>query len=335
MYVQMFQVAQLAEQQVQGCTLRVSRLETDLAQRTDTLCHQQDTHTSALSSVSAQLADLQTSLDQMHSQQGNALANGEIATHVAQLQTDLRKVQAEFAAVNKAEHSQQEMYSTIAELQREVKVLAQSVSVVSKHDESIMSLTSQVKDLLLVADAVHAGQEGHIELTARVSEVSEQLIRMQIEVKQAYSVASDAHSHASLAGLQPELETLKTQVSGLQTAAADKASVQVQIAQLHSQVAELQLAAKSQATHASTDDIKQDVVALKAQLSQLQASSRKQTSEDDRQRDMQSMRSELAECSKVSLSAEAAVAELAVQLKHAAQQLTALQDELASKSKVQ
>lgn len=386
------QVAQLAEQQVQGCTLRLNRLETEVAQRSEMHRLQHDTQASTVASLSTQLVDLQASLNHMHSQFNNAPTNEQLTATVAELQSNMHKMQAAFADATEDRHRQQELHEQVSELQRQVGFLQESVGGCSKHEENSLSLSSQVKGLLPLVDAVHSGQQAHVQLSTRVDEFDEPLTSVQSALKQFRNaesssaiqqvrqqvdqlanqcrqletdVASDRHSSASVSGLQQEwsvmktqlghlqtatadraavdsnasvlglqqeLSVMKTQVSHLQAAAADQAAVHSQMAQLQTHLTEPQDSAKSQVSHASLNKVKQDVTALRAQVSQLQGSSTKHAAEDRWQRDMQSVQSELAKCTEASRRAEAAVAEHALQLKQAELQLSAMQKELAALS---
>lgn len=353
-------MAQLGEQQVQGCTLRISRLEADLAQRCDSLRHQQDTQATTLASLTSQLGQVQPSLSGDHNQPSGGPANSQLAASIAELQHSVDQMQSATATATANSAQQSKLQEMVAEMQSQIDLLQESVRHVSEHDRSLASLSGQVKELMLATAAVHDAREAHKQLGEKVASIDSQLSSLRVElaaVRSATSDAaksdsvieqlrkqvgqlkvqydqlqmpnsSDAQVKSSLSQLDMDVSVLKTHMSELHSIAAEQAAVHSQLAHLATGVSELQAAAKAQVPHDSAAELRQDVTAIRVQLSQLQGTSH--AAKDSWQQDMQGVKSELAQCSTVARSTEAACAQHATQLNQAELQLAHMQKELSA-----
>lgn len=345
-------MAQLGEQQVQGCTLRVGRLEDDLAQRTDSLRQQHDAQASALASLTALVSSLQNSPGPTVQESADA----RMSAAVAELQARVGELQGVSTDSALIQQSQQELGQQLATLQSHVGQL-QLAGDATEHTEHVAELRSRLKELQFTVEAMDASAASHSQLASRVddmhkqlgvlqsglaqvdgrsntadavSQLSRRMERLDAQLGPLQAAAASDTRHAKSAGVEADLSALKAQLAQLQSRAADQAAMHTQLTRLSTDVAQLQASAKSHDPHSSVIELKQDVQTLRSQLSQLQAQSASQGAKDSWQKDVQGLKADVTHCAQAADRTEAAVAQHTAQLQQAEQHLSSMQKELAA-----
>ena len=306
------QVAQLGEQQVQGCTARITHLETDLKKQVDYLKRQHDDQASSLAGVTAHL-------DQLSSTQHGS-SSEQVAAQLSQLDARVSDLQTAVTATTQKESSvelkhdigvlkdqvqqmhdshagQQKAGSSLEELEREVasvkaavgeehasRVLAESTT--SGLQQDVVVLREQLTQLRIShSEEARDSQQPFLKLEHEMAELSTAVLR----------VTKQAESHRVKA---ETIEALQHDMSGLKA----------KVAQLQSQHS----AAESHEELYSR--IECDMAATKDQLSSFRLQLTQHASQKPWQGESDKLRSELAACVKAASSTEAVVARHATEL---------------------
>ena len=324
----LMQVAQLGEQQVQGCTSRLTHVETDLTQRVDSLKQQHEMQASLL-------LGLQAHVDQLHANlKASSLSSdaGQTASHLSELDGKVTQLQTAVAAHLQGQNDAQEVGLIKTQLQESCasqQETAQSFDSLrlelaavkaelrerngSKHpDESmVLALEQGLAALKLQLEQLSHGQ-GQEASSAQepVRELEQSVALLSSEVHALQSRQQPHASTESIRAVEQRMSGLKAELSQLQTQLS---------------------AAESQTELVS--GLRQEVATLKNQLDSLRSELTQHAGDQSRVEEAQELRSELAACVQTAASTEAAVAQLSTQLSKADRQLAELQSELGRLSK--
>ena len=305
------QVAQLGEQQVQGCTARITHLETDLQHQVASLKQQHDNQASSLAGVKALAEQLRSThgssseqLDAQLSQLGASVADLQTAMTAStqeeasvQLRHDLDVLKDQMQQLHKSHASQEKAGSSLEDLERDLDSVKAAVceSYTGKH----------------LADSITSG------LQEDFSALKEQLNQVR-------------NSHAEEAGktqqpilkLEHKISELNGAVLQLKMQAGDQCveaetckALQLDMAGLKAEVAQLQSQLLAGGTHDKLhSSLERDVAATKDQLSSLRTQLTQHAGHRSWQDESDKLRSELAACVKAASSTEAVVARYGTEL---------------------
>ena len=320
------QVAQLGEQQVQGCTTRITHVESDLVRRMDHIKQQQDTQAMSQSDTTAHIAHLQSQLWDLHDSPSSSQSN----TSLTELRARMDKLQMSLDA-NTAEHADPQLEAGLVALKAEVELLqskqASQDSAARRlasleHDMGLVrteldqlstahaaqqstgtSMLQIERDLSALHDELHQLQEGRVSQdSVGTSRLEQELAAIKAELRQFQSSQAAQHSaDTSLAKLEQTIAAVKTEMIQLH----DHQAAQDSASEMHS-------------------NLKQDVAALKTELNQLTTI---QHSDDRWHEETHQLKCELATCHKAESDTEAAVLKLSTQLSSLEMQLMDLQAE--------
>lgn len=351
MFVSIAQVAQLAEQQVQGCTARIAHLETDLLHQVDSLKQQHHDQASSLVSVKAHLEQLSA----VHQSSGSEQVSAQLNTLEARV-TEMQKLSAAYDkdAGQLAAHLGR-LDKTVTELQ-----------TASTQDKADMQLRSDVNLLKTQMQELHDSCRSHEKAASVMDDLKRDLASVKAET--CDSQTSNHSAESAIAGLQQDLVVLKEQLAQLSVSHAQEASkTQQPVLKLEHTVAELsgavsQLKSRAEGQHLIAETfstLQHDMSDLKAQVAQLQSerairgpsmelysslehnvaatkdqlsSLRKQVAQhaeqDPWREESQKLRSELDACLKAACSAEAEIARHSTKLSSMDTRLADLHAEL-------
>ena len=258
------QVAQLAEQQVQGCTARITHLETDVAHQVDSLKQQQTDQASSLAGVQADLEKLSTAQ--------HASGSEQLAAQLNMLEARVSEMQK--LSVTDDDSGSEQPATRLSRLEATVTQL-QTAPMQDKAGLHLKNEVELLKNQLQELHNTYASQQ-------KAASVLNDLERDVAAVKAALcdSQTSKRSADSTAAGLQQDLVALKDHLSQLSMTHAQEASKTQQpvlelertVAELHGAVAQLE--AQVQEQHAGAEiltTLQQELSDLKAQLGQLQS----------------------------------------------------------------
>jgi len=294
-------VAQLGEQQVQGCTTRIAHLETDLVHRVDSLRQQQDTQAASMSGLTAHLARLQAQVKD--GDKSSSVA--QIAARLAELNGAVLELQT-VSAGGSAKEADSELKSDVDALRGQVSQLRASQAEQQSAGSSLASIEHDIAVLRNELTQLQSSQAAQRPADPALSKLEQDLAALNAELSQTWK---DHASHFSVtsSAIDQKIEFIRLELS-----------------QLHDQPA-----AQSSA-HKLYSHLQQDVVALQGQLSQLDKTQGSQLAHEQWQEETQRLRGELAACIKSETDTGAAVAQHATQLSCLEKRLTELHAEMQS-----
>jgi len=233
-------VAQLGEQQVQGCTTRIAHLETDLVHRVDSLRQQQDTQAASMSGLTAHLARLQAQVKD--GDKSSSVA--QIAARLAELNGAVLELQ-NVSAGGSAKEADSELKSDVDALRGQVSQLRASQAEQQSAGSSLASIEHDIAVLRNELTQLQSSQAAQRPADPALSKLEQDLAALNAELSQTWK---DHASHFSVtsSAIDQKIEFIRLELS-----------------QLHDQPA-----AQSSA-HKLYSHLQQDVVALQGQLSQL------------------------------------------------------------------
>ncbi len=294
-------MAQLGEQQVQGCTTRITHLETDLVHQVDCLRQQQDTQAATMSDMTAHLARLQAQV-----KDGDQIPSfAQIAARLAELDGAVLELQTASAG-GSAKEADSELRADVDALRGQVSQLRASQAEQQSAGSSLASIEHAVAVLRSELTQLQSSQAAQRPTDPALSKLEQDLATLGAELSQMQK------DHAS-------------QFSVTSSAIDQKAeSIRLELSQLHDQ----QRAQSS--AHKLYSHLEQDVAALKDQLSQLDRTQGSQLAHEQWQEETQQLRAELAACLKTETDTGAAVAQHATHLSSLEKRLTELHAEMQS-----
>ena len=324
------QVAQLGEQQVQGCTARITHLETDLLHQVDRLKQQHDDQASSLAGVKADLEQLNTPKKSAACEQLAAQLS-RLDTRVTDLQTaapvfsqgkafmqleqDVNVLQEQMQQVHNSHASQQKTAGSLAELERD---LASVKAAMCDSDTSKHSAECTMSGL----------QQELVALKEQLTQVSKSHAQEASTTRQPMLKLERAVAELSEAVLQ-----LESQAAGQHAAAEAFKALQHDMADLKAEVAQLLNQHSSAKSHEDLySSLERDVAATKDQLSSLRTELTEHAGQDSWQEESQKLRSELAACLAATSSTEAIVARHGSELSRMDSRLAELHAELSTAS---
>ena len=294
-------MAQLGEQQVQGCTTRITQLETDLVHRVDGLRQQQDTQAATMSDMTAHIARLQAQM-----KDGDKSPSGaQIAVRLAELDGAVLELQTASAG-GSATGADSELKADVDALRGQVTQLRVSQTEQQSAGSSLASIEHDVAVLRSELTQVQSSQAAQRPAEPALSKLEQDLAALNAELSQT---RKDHASHFSVAGsaVDQKVESIRSELS-----------------QLHDQQA------TQSSAHKLYSHLEQDVTALKDQLSQLDRTQGSQLAHEQWQEQTQQLRDELAACLKTETDTGAAVAQHATHLSNLEKRLTELHAEMQS-----
>ena len=294
-------MAQLGEQQVQGCTTRITHLETDLVHQVDGLRQQQDTQATTVSDLTAHIAHLQAQVKDGD----KSLSAAQIAARLAELDGAVLELQTASAG-GSAEEADSELKADVDALRRQVTQLRASQAEQQSAGSSLASVEHDVAVLRNELTQLQSSQAAQRPADPALSKLEHDLATLSAELSQMRK------DHAS-------------QFSVISSAIDQKVkSIRSELSQLHDQQA-----AQSSA-HKLYSHLEQDVAALKDQLSQLDRTQGSQLAHEQWQEEHQQLKGELAACLKTETDTGAAVTQHATHLSSLEKRLTELHAEMQS-----
>ncbi|KAA6427105.1 MAG: hypothetical protein FRX49_02862 [Trebouxia sp. A1-2] len=295
------QVAQLGEQQVQGCTTRITHLETDLVHRVDGLKQQQDTQTATMSDMTAHIARLQAQVKDGDKSPGVA----QIAAQLAELNGAVLELQTASAG-GSAKAADSELQADVDALRGQVGQLRANQAEQQSAGSSLASIEHDVAVVRKELTQLQSSQAAQRPADPALSKLGQDLAALS-------------------AGLSQTQKDHATQVSVTSSAIDQKVeSIRSELRQLHDQ----QTAQSS--AHKLYSHLEQDVAALKGQLSQLDRTQGSQLAHEQWQEETQQLRVELAACVKTEADTGAAVAQHATHLSTLEKRVTEMYAEMQS-----
>lgn len=326
------QVAQLAEQQVQGCTARIAHHETDVLHQVEGL---KQHHTDQASSLSG----IQTQVEKLSAAQ-HASGSQQLASQLNMLEsrvTDMQKL-----IVTHHDSGSEQVDAQLSRLEAAVTQL----QTASTQDKAGLHLESQVILLKNQMQELHSTCARQQKAGSALGDLGRDVAAVKAAVCDSQTSKHAAESTAK--GLQQELFALKDKLAQLSLTHTQEASkTQQPVLELERTVAELSGAvahlqghaqgqhlgaealtalqhdmsdlkaqlAQLQSLHSSVgssselySSFEQDVAAVKEQLSALRKQVAQQAGQDSWREEVQKLRSELDSCLRAASSAEAVVA---------------------------
>ncbi len=294
-------MAQLGEQQVQGCTTRITHLETDLVHRVDGLRQQQDTQAATVSDLTAHLARLQAQV-----KDGDKSPSGaQIAARLAELDGAVLELQTASAG-GSAKEADSELKADVDALRGQVSQLGESQAEQQSAGSSLASIEQNVAVLRNELTQLQSSQAAQRPADPALSKLEQDLAALNAELSQMQKDHATQFSVTSSA-IDQKVESIRSELS-----------------QLHDQ----QTAQSS--AHKLYSHLEQDVAALKDQLSQHDRTQGSQLAHEQWQEETQQLRDELAACLKTETDTGAAVAQHATHLSSLEKRLTELHAEMRS-----
>ena len=291
-------MAQLGEQQVQGCTTRITHLETDLVHRVDGLRQQHDTQAANMSDMTAHIARLQAQAKE--GDQSPSVA--QIAARLAELDGAVLELQSASAG-GSAKEADSELKADVDVLRGQVSQLRASQAEQQSAGSSLASIEHDVAVLRSELTQLQSSQAAQRPADPAFSKLEHDLAALSAEMSQ---MQKDHASQLSVTSDQ-QVESIRSELS-----------------QLHDQ----QTAQSS--VHKLYSHLEQDVAALKDQLSQLDRTQGSQLAHEQWQEETQQLRVELAACLKTEAVNGAAVAQHATHLSSVEKHLRELHAEMQS-----
>ena len=298
------QVAQLGEQQVQGCTARITHLETDLQHQVARLKQQHDDQTSSIAGVQALVEQLRSthhgsSSEQLAAQfsQLDARVTGLQTAVTAstqqedsvQLKIDVGVLKDQMQHLHNSHASEQKAGSSLEELQRDLASVKAAVcqSSASKHlAESTISGLQE--NLAAVKEQLIQLRNSHAE---EVSKTQQPILKLEHDISELNAAVLHLKSQAE----DHRVETLKASQH-------DMSGLKAEVAQLQSQQS-------ARETHDELySSLERDVAATKDQLRSLRTQLTQHESQKSWQDESDKLRSELAACVKAASNTETVVA---------------------------
>ena len=300
------QVAQLGEQQVQGCTARITHLETDLKKQVDYLKQQHDDQASSLAGVKAHL-------DQLSSTQHDS-SSGQVAAQLSQLDARVSELQTAVTAATQKDAS--------VELKYDIDVLKDQVQQMHDSHAGQLKAGSSLEELEREVASVKAavGEEGASRVLAE--SITSGLQQDLVLLKEKLTQLSNSHSKEARDSQQPFLKLeqemaelsatvlqVTKQAEGHRVQAETVEALQHDMSGLKAELAQLQSQHSAEQTHDELySRIECDMAAAKDQLSSLRLQLTQHASQKPWQDELDKLRSELAACVKTASSTEAVVA---------------------------
>jgi len=294
-------VAQLGEQQVQGCTTRIVHLESDLVRRVDGLRQQQDRQAATMSDMTAHIARLQAQVKDGDKSPSSA----QIAARLAELDGAVLELQTASAG-GSAREADSELKADVDALRGQVSQLRASQAEQQSAGSSLASIEHDVAVLRSEMTQLQSSQAAQRPADPALSKLEQDLAALSAELSQMRKDHATQFSVTSSA-VDQKVESLRSELS-----------------QLHDQQA-----AQSSA-HKLYSHLEQDVAALKDQLSQHDRTQGSQLAHEQWQEETQRLRDELAACLKTETDTGAAVAQHATHLSSLEKRLTELHAEMRS-----
>lgn len=332
------QVAQLAEQQVQGCTARITHLETDVLHQLEGLKQQ---HTDQASSLAGMQAQTETLSAAQH-----ASGSEQLAVQLNMLESKVTEMQK--LNVTYHDSGSEQVASQLSRLEAAVTQLQTAPT----QDKAGSQLKSEVNLLKNQMQELHSACTSQQKAGNTLGDLERDVAAVKAAVCDSQTSKRAAESTA--AGLQQDLLALKEQLAQLSLTHTQEASKTHQpVVELKRTVAELSSAvahgqgqaqgqhlgaealtalqhdmsdlkaqlAQLQSLHSpvgpSTElysSLEQDVAAAKDQLSSLREQVAQQAGQDSWQEEVQKLRSELDSCLRAASSAEADAARSTTEL---------------------
>ena len=266
------QVAQLGEQQVQGCTARINHLEADLTRRADAWKQHQDNHTAALSDMTAHIAALRSQLNDS----SNSASSGDVTQELA------------------------ELGARVAELQ--TAVAAQKPPLDSKLEEAVAVWRTEMRQM----QSTHESEQSA--MRSSLASVQQELGALKADLTQAKSRQA-AHSapDAAISKLEHDVGALSAGLHQMQAAAlsAGTARVEQDLVSVKAQMTELH--GEQAAQEEVYSGVQQDMAALTTRVAQLDKTHVARQSLDRQQEQTEQLRSEMAACREAESQTQAAV----------------------------
>lgn len=300
------QVAQLGEQQVQGCTARITHLESDVQHQVARLKQQHDDQTSSLAGLQAHVEQLRSthhgsSSDQLAaelSQLDARVTDLQTAMTVStqeedsvQLKHDVGVLKDQMQQLHNSHASQQKAGSSLEELECNLASVKAAVCESNASKHLAESRTSGLQeDLAALKEQLTQLRNSHAE---EASKTQQPILKLEHNISELSAAVLQVKSQAQVHHVEAEtFKALQHDMSGLKA----------EFAQLQSQPS----AGK---THDDLySSLERDVAATKDQLSSLRTQLTQHASQTPWQNESDKLRSELAACVKAASSTEAVIA---------------------------
>lgn len=324
------QVAQLGEQQVQGCTARISHLETDLQHQVDRLKQQHDEQASSLAGVKAHLEQLSST------QHGSSF--GQVAAQLSQLDARVSELQTAVTATTQKEASV-ELKHDIDVLKDQMQQMHDSYTGQQKAGSSLEGLEHEFASMKAAVGEEHASR---VLAESTTSGLQQDLVVLKEKLTQL----SVSHSEGTRDSQQPilKLEHKMAELSAAVLQPTEQAeghhvqaetieAVQQDMSGMKAELAQLQKQHTAEQTHEELySRLECDLAATKDQLSSLRLQLTQHASQKPWQGESDKLRSELAACVKAASSMEAVVTRHGTELSSLDSRLAELHAEASTAS---
>ena len=324
------QVAQLGEQQVQGCTARITHLETDVQRQVAHLKQQHDDQAASLAGVNSLVEQLRSthhssSSEQLTAQLGqldatvtdlqtavNACTRGEASL---QLKQDVDVLKDQMQQLRNSYASQQEAGSSVERLERDLASVKAAVCESNASKHLAESTTSGLQDdLAVLKEQLTELRSSHAE---QASKTQQPILKLEHNI-----------SELSVTMLQ-----LKNQAENHHVEAETFKALQHDMSGLKAEVAQLQSQPSAGEPHDELySSLEHNVAATKDQLSSLRTQLTQHASQKPWQDESEKLRSELVACVKAASSTEAVVARHGTELSSIGSRLAELHSEASTGS---
>lgn len=326
------QVAQLGEQQVRGCTARISHLETDMQQQVGRLKQQHDDHASSLAGVKAHL-------EQLSSTQ-HASSSEQVAAQLSQLDAKVSELQTAVTATTQKEASV-ELKHDIDVLKGQIQQMHNSHASQQKAGSSLEELEHELASVKTAVGEVHASRVLAESTTSGLQQdlvvLKEQLTQLSISCSEGArdSLQPLLKLEHKVAELSAAVLQVTEQAEGHHVQAETLEALQHDMSGLKAELAQLQSQHSAEQTHDELySRLECDMAATKDQLSSLRLQLTQHASQKPWKDESDKLRSELAACVKAASSTEAVVARHGTELSSLDSRLEKLHAEASTASQI-
>ena len=321
-------MAQLGEQQVKGCASRITHLESDLAQRLDSLKQQQALQASSMLALTA-------SMEQMPSHPSNSTRTGQVDAPLSQLDARVTELQTAAAAVSWQEEMQQ-LEEGLNALKHQMSQLQEGHASQRLGANSLDDLCSSVAAL---KSEVHDSLSSKQSTDSMVAELKRDLTELKHQLEQLSTARAEEAGknqqpvlqlEQTVNMLKDEVEQLQQQKQDQHTSAESTRALEDGITNLTAQLRQVQTQLPE--VHSVGDvhsGLKQDLAAVKDQVSSLRTQLHQSNSGESALQESQKLRSELTAVVQSASSTEAAVTQHSADLSRCKIEIAELQAELS------
>ena len=327
------QVAQLGEQQVQGCAARITHLETDVQHKVAHLKQQHDDQASSLAGVkslleqlrsthhgssseqlAAQLGQLDATVTDLQAAVNASTQRGEAAL---QLKQDVDVLKHQMQQLHNSFASQQEAGSSVEHLERDLASVKAAVCEINASKHMAESTTSGLQgSLAALKEELTDLRNSHAEEASKTQPL---MLKLEHDISELSAAVVQLNNQAKEEDDHIEAETFKA----LQH---DMSGLKAEVAQMRSQPS-------AREPHVELySSLERDVAITKDQLSSLRTQLTQHASQKPLQDESEKLRFELAACVEAASSTEAVVARHSTELSSIDSRLAELHAEASTAS---